>query len=465
MMNQTGTGVHAGFLAGSPPCMRWVRTVALGLVVLLAGCENRFGEVTELTSPNGEQRGSFGWSVAEVGDVDGDGVRDAAVGAPGETTQGQPFGGHVYLVRGTDGGVIASMASPNPQMRGFFGSTVSGVGDVNKDGADDLVVGAHRERVGDADAAGRVYLVSGAETTVLETLVSPEPTPKGFFGTAVDGIGDVDGDGTPDLVVGASDETVEGQEKSGRAYLFSGADGTVLDTLTSPNAEPEGFFGTAVAGVGDLTGDDRPDVVVGAHYETVEDKQRAGRAYVYDGASGALVHTLTSPSAGSESIFGGSVQGIGDVNGDGGADFVVGAYYESVEGNRRAGRAYVMSGRDGTALATLTSPNAAQSGLFGRALASIPDANGDGTPDLLVGAPGERVSGQLGAGHAYVISGADGSVLREFASPNAQKDGAFGGAVGGLGPAEATGRPKVLVGAFWETMAKKGDGRVYLFGQ
>lgn len=436
----------------------------LVLVLFVVGCDDPFARVSTLTSPALEERGSFGWSVATVGDIDGDGTPDGAVGAPGELVDAQPFGGRVYLVSGEDGTVLESISSPTPEMRSFFGASIAGVADVDGDGVGDILVGAHRENPQGVEAAGRAYLFSGADGTVIHTLTSPNVVEEGAFGTAVTGAGDLDQDGTPDLLVGASDEPVRDREKAGRAYLISGANGTVLDALSSPNVEREGFFGSSVTGVGDVDGDGTPDVVVGAPRETAEAFGGAGRAYLFSGGTATLLDSLFSPNAQPVGGFGGSVAGIGDVNGDGVSDLVVGAHEETVEEDRRAGRVYFFNGVDRTLLKTFVSPNASGSSLYGESLAPAGDVDEDGRPDILIGAHGETARGQFGAGHAYLIGGADGSVLKTFVSPNPEEEGAFGGSVAGLRPPGGGKASHVLIGAFWETVQEEREGRAYLFG-
>lgn len=438
--------------------------ISLVVALLVGGCEDPFANAISVPSPNAEKRGSFGWSTAGLDDVNGDGIPDLAVGAPGESIKARPFGGRVYLVSGRDGSILGSITSSSPQTKGFFGATVAGIGDVDGDETGDLVVGAHRETAQEVETAGRVYLCSGADGTVLEILSSPTPEEQGFFGSSVGGLGDVNGDGVPDLVVGASDESARETARAGRAYVVSGADGTVLETLASPDPEEKGSFGTSVSGVGDVSGDGVPDLVAGARHESGEGRADAGRAYLLSGAAGTVLETLTSPNAQAGGIFGGSVAGIDDVNGDGVPEVVVGAHHESVDDERRAGRAYLLSGADGTALQTFVSPNTASTGLFGESIAVSGDADGDGRPDVLVGAYGESARGAFGAGRAYLFSSADGQVIKAFASPNAEEEGAFGGAVAGtstLGEAET---PRILVGAFWESIEAEREGRGYLFG-
>ena len=163
-------------------------------------------------------------------------------------------------------GLLFELVSPSEQEGGFFGYTVSGVPDVDGDGAGDVIVGAVFEDPGPSPpAAGRAYVFSGVTGAPLHTLASPNEEPEGFFGTAVAGVGDVDGDGRGDVIVGAGESG--GALNAGRAYVFSGATGILLHTLVSPHPTRDGSFGNAVAGVPDLDGDGRGDVVVGARIE------------------------------------------------------------------------------------------------------------------------------------------------------------------------------------------------------
>jgi len=155
--------------------------------------------------------------------------------------------------------------------------------------------------------------------------------------------GDADGDGTGDLLVGAYRETVDGKDGAGRAYVFGGADGSLLRTLESPNGEVGGRFGWSLAQVGDADGDGTGDLLVGAYRETVDGISRAGRAYVLSGADGSLLQALTSPNAEEDGQFGKSVAPAGDANGDGTGDFLIGAPEETADGKDEAGRAYVFS--------------------------------------------------------------------------------------------------------------------------
>ena len=213
--------------------------------------------------------------------------------------------------------------------------------DVDGDGRGDLLVSATREEGSGVDLAGRVYVFSGATGSLLRVLESPNPRAQGFFGDSPSVVPDVDGDGVVDILVGASGEDGGGEFSSGRAYVFSGASGVLLRTLESPNAEFAASFGLQASGVVDVDGDGRGDLLVGVSRESGGGVSESGRAYVFSGATGTLLHTLESPSPEAEGRFGWSVSGMGDADGDGRGDLLVGAYQEDGGGVPGSGRAYV----------------------------------------------------------------------------------------------------------------------------
>ena len=129
----------------------------------------------------------------------------------------------------------------------MFGGSVA-VGDVNGDGKADIAVAAYGENVGSNAGQGRVYVFSGADGSLLLTLDTPNPQANANFGglggVAV-AMGDVNGDGKADIAVGANGESVGGNVGPGREYVFSGADGSLLFTLDTPNPQMRGYFGIA----------------------------------------------------------------------------------------------------------------------------------------------------------------------------------------------------------------------------
>ena len=411
------------------------------------------GPPTALRSPSQEADGRFGGAVAFVPDADGDARADLLLGARLEDPGASPQeAGRAYLFSGTDGALLRALASPSPEEDGTFGFAVAGVPDVDGDGRGDLLVGAPDEDPGASpEGAGRAYVFSGADGSLLRVLASPNQEGGGSFGVSVAGVADADGDGRGDLLVGARDEDPGASpEGAGRAYLFSGADGALLHVLASPAVEADGQFGHSVAGVPDANGDGRGDLLVGARTEDPGlAPANAGRAYLFSGATGAVLRTLASPNQEENGRFGHSVAGVPDADGDGRGDLLVGANLEDPGfAPDNAGRAYLFSGATGAVLHTLASPNPEENGRFGQSVAGVANGDDDGRGDLLVGASFEDPGfAPSDAGRAYLFSGSTGAVLRTLASPNEEAGGLFGEAVAGSPDAGGDGRGDLLVGA------------------
>ncbi len=420
--------------------------VVMGLSVLAAlGTHAQVLYTLESMSP--EQDGYFGFSVSSAGDVDNDGYADVIVGAPWEDA-GATDAGRAYVFGGNGGTVLHTLQSPNPENNGEFGRSVSGAGDMDNDGCADVIVGAHGEG-GGATSAGRVYVFSGATGAPLYALQSPNPENYGSFGLSVSGAGDVNGDGYPDVVVGADLED-GGTGNAGRAYIFSGNGGVLLYTLESPNAQDSGAFGWWVSGAGDLNNDGYNDVIVGARNENhamIED----GRAYVFSGDGGFLLYELQSPDPQHYAYFGLSVSGAGDVDNDTYDDVIVGSY---------AGRAHVFSGNGGGLLYTLESPNPS-GGSFGRSVSAAGDVNDDGYADVAVGASFEGAA--VRPGRAYIFGGDGCGHIYTLESSNPENGGDFGASVSGAGDVNNDGHTDVIVGAREEDGGAMDAGRAYVF--
>jgi len=368
----------------------------------------------------------FGIAVSDVGDIDQDGFADVAVGA---IQNGAPSAGagYVRVHSGRDGAVLLTFSGDDPG--DTFGNSVGSAGDLNSDGVPDVVVGAIWDDVTGA-FGGSVRVHSGADGTVL--LSVPADAGGDFFATRVSGAGDVNGDGTPDILVGAVQFLFAG---NGYARILSGADGSTLHNWTGAHSNCQ--FGYSVSDLGDVNVDGVPDVAVGAWFENLAG-QGSGSVQVFSGATGSTLATYAGlPGA----HLGASVATAGDVDGDGVPDLIMGASGDPTAG-AYAGGAFVRSGLSGTLLHSFY--GFAPGDQFGNAVHGAGDVNGDGRDDLVVGAIRASPMGQY-SGSAYVFSGLDGARLLQL--DGVQTNDFLGCAVSGAGDVNGDGAADVIVGA------------------
>ena len=289
-------------------------------------------------------------------------------------------------------------------------------------------------------------------------LVSPD-APESAFGIALVLLDDLDGDGTPDLAVGSPGADAE----AGAVYLYSGRTLRPIRTVAPPRPAEAERFGAAVVATPDLTGDGRPDLLVGAPTSD-PGESGAGRAYLVDPTTGDVRLTLASPDPQFDARFGAALAAVPDLSGDGVPDLAVGEPSGDVrEGDRTlsdAGRVHLYSGADGAYLYTLVSPFPdPDSGLFDRGgdfglrVLGVRDLTGDGRGEVLVAAPGEEREGdEFGAagGHVWLFAGGAATVLVEFKAPQIDRgDGTtdFGEAVALVPDRTGDGVPELLAGA------------------
>lgn len=302
----------------------------------------------------------FGASISGAGDVNNDGYDDVIIGAS-QDSPNNSGGGLAYVFSGLDGDTLYLFTGEDND--DSFGASVSAAGDVNNDGYDDLIVGAHKNAV-NGIMAGRVYVFSGLNGDTL--YVYTGESNYSHLGVSVSGAGDVNGDGYSDFVVG----------DAGRAYVFSGLDGDTLHVFDD-NGSGIGI-GSSVSGAGDVNNDGYDDLIIGAwSYDTPG--TNTGRAYVFSGLDGDTLHVFTGEAKSDK--FGRSVSGAGDANGDGYADLLVGAAFG---GGAHLGRAYVFSGGDGSLLHMFTGETV--EGYFAISVSGVGDVNHDGFDDIIVGA-------------------------------------------------------------------------------
>jgi hypothetical protein len=330
---------------------------------------------TPIFSFFGEPGDLLSYSVADAGDATGDAVSDLLIGAPGNGA------GHVDLRSGATGELVHRF---HGEIAGdFFGSAVASAGDVNLDGRADVLIGAARNDAPGVDA-GRAYIYSGADHSLIRTLDGT--VPGDFFGTATDWTQDLNGDAVPDQIVGARHA---GSGRAGEISVFSGNDGhRVWVAGPDPSGVDLGYF--FAAGVGDVNGDGTPDVY-GGDFNDSALGAGTGRAYVFSGVDGTII--LRFPGlVGGEGL--GPGREAGDVDADGRPDLIVGSFLSS-DGAPRAGKVRIFSGADGSLLRTITSTRGGEN--LGFDAVGLGDVNRDGIPDALISAANRNT--------LYVVAG------------------------------------------------------------
>jgi len=367
---------------------------------------------------------TFGESMDSLGDIDGDGVPDVIVSAADYENDK----GLAVIYSGRDGSTIYAIHGNNNEV---LGSAVSRTGDLDGDGIPDFAVSTFNP--GDTRTfSGRVTVYSGSTATKIWEV---DGNPGDFLGSGIADVGDLDGDGIDDLIVGA--------RFGFYAREMSGKDGSTLLSITSPSLTP-GDFPWSVAAGGDLDGDGVGDFMLSDPYNC-DPGPCTGAAYVFSGKTGLLLYTEYGLTDKARMGLGMAV--LGDVNGDGFNDFAAGAPAQNTASDLGAGYAVICSGKDGSTIFAYD-----QTGLHhsvwntGASFGAIGDLNQDGCDEFLIGAPG--AGDFYSAGNVYLYSGRDGGGLYHYEdSDSVHLMNAFGHKIVTITPGVAGSAPAFAVTA------------------
>jgi hypothetical protein len=327
-------------------------TAAAGAVLVFFGSANGLATEPGWTVISEQQDSNFGFAVAGAGDVNGNGCDDLLVGAR-RYVNGQPNEGAIFLFYGSDDGTPDTApgwkAEGNRQTAGL-GFSVAGIGDANGDGYDDIAAGAP---FWDSIAydTGAVFVYYGGEDgpgAEPDLRLEGEHT-NGRLGYSLAPAGDVNGDGYPDLVVGVPGYLDEERAPVGAALVFYGGRDGLGESANRRFVGDQAYsgYGMAAAGAGDVNGDGFDDLLIGANRYT-RDHGLEGVVFLHLGGPGGPLSNVAWIGEGNkaETGYGFAVAGAGDVNGDGLDDFLVGAPYFRVGGSI-VGRAFAYHGSPG----------------------------------------------------------------------------------------------------------------------
>jgi hypothetical protein len=393
----------------------------------------------------------LGWSASGIGDVNADGVRDFVVGAPYDDQMAWDAG-LVAAYSGADRSLLWK-SSVNVQLTSV-GVTLAATSDMDGDGVDDVLTGAPAKsavlilsgadgheiarcvepagggvadnhglaRLGDLDGDGIPEIAAGAfmnnerlhhqgKVTVFRYdrasnscairfgLFDPEGAVYDNLGYSVAGIGDVTGDGVPDIAAGEpGDDPVD--DANGAILIFSGSDGAFVRRITDPAAGWRDNLGMDLRGIEDLNGDHVPDIAASSERRYGWE----GEVILFSGSDGSVLRRLTDASTVTGERVGGAFDVVDDVDGDGLDDILAGARYATVGGVTYSGRALVFSSATGAILGVLLPPVPTTSAYFGWSVAGTGDATGDGIPEFVVGAPYDGTATILQCGSFSVLA-------------------------------------------------------------
>ncbi|MBZ5639759.1 MAG: hypothetical protein LAO51_13515 [Acidobacteriia bacterium] len=373
-------------------------TIDRGSVTLFSGATRTV--VCRMIDPLGLSGDSLGWSLAVTPDLNGDGVPDVVAAAPFDDNPNTPNSGSVVAFSGANCASIRKCVDPSAASNDFlgfgnnpgnvggnnwYGGGVASVGDLDGDGVPEIVAGVPY-RSGAFSQQGEVIVFSGATCAVLRRLQDPSPSTQAFLGAAVLGTPDLTGDGVPDIVAGEPNDDTAGVN-AGSVLLFSGADGSFVARMLDPQGGADDNLGQALAIYPDITGDGVVEIVASAPFDDTRSGVTSdGSVLLLDGRLHTRISKMTDPASASSDCIGLSLAVWPNRTTPGRPWIAAGAPFDDTSAGNDAGSVLVFDTGTGAVVQRITDPVSASAfDQFGSTVSASVDLSGDGEPDLLVG--------------------------------------------------------------------------------
>ena len=379
----------------------------------------------------------FGSSIANIGDLNGDGITDIAVGASGDNGDGSSRGA-IHIMFMNSNGTVSDIieindTTPNgPDLSNVdtFGSSIANIGDLNNDGITDIAVGASGDNGGGSSRGAIHIMFMNSNGTVSDIIEINDTTPNGpnladsdYFGLSIANIGDLNGDGITDIAAGIRVDD-SGFTRGAIHIMFMNSNGTVSDTIeinsnttNGPDLSNGDNFGSSIANIGDLNNDGITDIAVGASGDNGGGSNRGAVHIMFMNSDGTISDTIeingttpNGPDLSNRDTFGSSIANIGDLNNDGITDIAVGASRDGVTTNNRGDAHILFMNSNGTVSYTIgindntaNSPVLTDGSRFGISIANIGDLNNDGVTDIAVGARNDSYGALYNLGAIHIM--------------------------------------------------------------
>ncbi len=377
----------------------------------------------------------FGSSIANIGDLNGDGISDIAVGADFDDAGGSGRGAIHVMLMNSNGSIshtieINDLTANGPALNDSdnFGFSIANIGDLNGVGISDIAVGAIGDDAGGSNSGAIHVMFMNSDGTVSSTIEINDLTANGpvlndgdNFGYSIANIGDLNNDGVLDIAVGAINDDTGGASRGAIHIMFMNSNDTVSHTIeindntaNGPVLNNRDYFGSSIANIGDLNGDGIFDIAVGAPGDGVANIAIGAIHVMFMNSNGSVSSTIkinnntaNGPILNSNlDNFGSSIANIGDLNNDGISDIAVGAIY--VDTSRGAIHVMLMNSNGSVSNTieindlTTNGPVLNDGDYFGSSIANIGDLNNDGVLDIAVGTTGDD-AGSANSGAIHVL--------------------------------------------------------------